>query len=129
MKRIVKIFFKVLLYFFGGLLLILSGLAVTLWIKSPGKADPITDLNGKTLTGSISTIEEITLGGQEQYLIIRGADATKPVMLFLHGGPGSPEIAFMKNTNRAIENDFVMVYWEQFVRCSSNITKDGLQRI
>jgi pimeloyl-ACP methyl ester carboxylesterase len=34
-------------------------------------------------------------------------------MLYLHGGPGSPEIAFMKETNQEIENDFVMVYWEQ----------------
>ena len=68
---------------------------------------------GKTLSGSISTIERITLGGQEQYLIIRGADTSKPVMLFLHGGPGSPETAFMKKTNLAIEKDFIMVYWEQ----------------
>jgi len=94
-------------------LVIILGLAVLLWIKSPGKAEPITDLNGKTRKGSISTIEKVTLGGQEQYIIIRGADSTKPVMLFLHGGPGNPEIAFMKNTNQAIEHDFVMVYWEQ----------------
>ncbi len=113
MKKAIKKILKVFLYIVGGLLLIILGLAVTLWINSPGKADPITDLNGKALTGSISTIEKITLGDQEQYLIIRGADKTKPVMLFLHGGPGSPELAFMKNTNLAIENDFVMVYWEQ----------------
>jgi len=35
------------------------------------------------------------------------------VMLFLHGGPGSPEIAFMKESNTELEKDFVMVYWEQ----------------
>lgn len=113
MKKILRKITKVILYIVGGLLLIILGLAVTLWIKSPGKADPITDINGETLTGSISTIEKMTLGGQEQYLIFRGADTTKPVMLFLHGGPGSPEIAFMKNANQTIENDFVMVYWEQ----------------
>lgn len=113
MKKILKITIKVLLSIVGGLLVIILGLAVILWIKSPGKTDAITDINGKTLAGSISTIEKITLGGQEQYLIIRGADITKPVMLFLHGGPGTPEIAFMKNANQAIENDFVMVYWEQ----------------
>ncbi len=113
MKNIIKKIIKVVLYIVGGLLVIILGLAVTLWIKSPGKADVITDLNGETIVGSISTIEKITLGGQEQYLIIRGADTTKPVMLFLHGGPGSPELAFMKETNQAIENDFVMVYWEQ----------------
>ena len=101
------------MYFVGGILIIFLILAISLWIKSPGKAEPITDFNGETIAGSISTIEKIMLGGQEQYLIIRGKDATKPVMLFLHGGPGSPEYAFMKATNQTIENDFVMVYWEQ----------------
>lgn len=109
MKKILKI----LLYIFSGLLIIILGIAITLWIKSPGIPQPITDLNGKVLPGSISTVEKISLGGVDQYLIIRGADSTKPVMLFLHGGPGSPEFAFMNNTNKAIENDFVMVYWEQ----------------
>ena len=113
MKRIIKISLKVILYIIGGLLVIILSLAIILWIKSPGKAVPITDSNGEIISGSISTIEKVMLGGQEQYLIIRGADSTKPVMLFLHGGPGSPEFAFMNNTNRAIENDFVMVYWEQ----------------
>ena len=113
MKRIIKISLKVILYIIGGLLVIILSLAIILWIKSPGKAVPITDSNGEIISGSISTIEKVMLGGQEQYLIIRAADSTKPVMLYLHGGPGSPEFAFMNNTNRAIENDFVMVYWEQ----------------
>ena len=108
-----KKFFKILLYIIGGLVLIILILAVTMWIKSPGKSDPITDSSGNIISGSISTIEQVMLGGMEQYLIIRGADTTKPVMLFLHGGPGSPEFAFMKKTNLEIENDFIMVYWEQ----------------
>src|SRR5210317_557408 len=109
MKKLLKVF----LYILGGLLVITIGLAILLWVKSPGTADPITDINGNKLAKSISTIEKINLGGVEQYLIIRGADSTKPMILYLHGGPGSPEIAFMKETNQDIENDFVMVYWEQ----------------
>jgi pimeloyl-ACP methyl ester carboxylesterase len=109
MKKIFKIFGYVVVL----LLIIVLGLTVTLWIKSPGKAIPITGLNGEVVPGSISTIEKVMLGGQGQYLIIRGKDSTKPVMLFLHGGPGSPEFAFMNKTNRSIEKDFVMVYWEQ----------------
>ena len=108
-----KKIFKVFLYIVGGLFVITLGLAATLRIKSPGKADPITNTNGSIIPGSISVIEKVMLGGQEQYLIIRGADKNKPVMLFLHGGPGSPEFTFMKETNRGLENDFVMVYWEQ----------------
>jgi pimeloyl-ACP methyl ester carboxylesterase len=92
---------------------ILLILAFLLWQKSPGIAEPITDMQGKPLAGSISSIEKIQLGGIDQYLIIRGSDSTKPVMLFLHGGPGSPELAFLKKTNTDIEKDFVMVYWEQ----------------
>lgn len=84
-----------------------------LWVKSPGTAQPVVDANGEEIPGSISTIEEITLGGVDQTLIIRGRDATAPVMLFLHGGPGSPEYAFFRATNPGLEDDFVMVYWEQ----------------
>ena len=108
-KRIIK----VSLYIIGGILTTVLGLFVALWIISPGKAEPIYGPDGNPLEGSISVIEKITLGGLDQYIIIRGADSTKPVMLFLHGGPGSPEIAFMKHFNTDIEKDFVMVYWEQ----------------
>jgi pimeloyl-ACP methyl ester carboxylesterase len=100
-------------YIIGGILTIVLVIFAALWIISPGKAVPITDLQGKPLEGSISVIEKLSLGGLDQYIIIRGADSTKPVMLFLHGGPGSPEIAFMKHFNADIEKDFVMVYWEQ----------------
>ena len=105
--------FRAFFYFIGGLVFIIAILMTVLWIKSPGKAAPIVDKGGNTVGKSISTIEKIEIGDQEQYLIIRGVDSTKPVILFLHGGPGSPEIAFMKKFNTAIEEDFVMVYWEQ----------------
>ena len=104
---------KATLYIIGGIMALLLVLLLALWSISPGKADPITGPDGAPLAGSISVIESITLGGIDQYLFIRGADSTKPVMLFLHGGPGSPETAFMINFNRDIEKDFVMVYWEQ----------------
>ncbi len=120
---------KVSLYIIGGILTLILGLLAVLWIISPGKTDPITGPDGKPLDGSISVIEKITLGGQDQYLIIRGADSTKTVMLFLHGGPGSPETAFMKHFNRDIEKDFVMVYWEQRgagKSWSKNIPAEGM---
>jgi pimeloyl-ACP methyl ester carboxylesterase len=113
MKNPLNKIVKVLLFIVGGLMVIILSLAVILWIKSPGTADPITDLKGEQIPGSISTIEKVMLGGQEQHLIIRGEDSTKPVMLFLHGGPGFPETAIMKKLNPAIEKDFIMVYWEQ----------------
>ena len=89
MKTIFKIIGKVVLYLLATLLIVLMLATIFLWIKSPGKPQPITDSSGVTIPGSISSIEKITLGGVEQYIIVRGEDSTKPVMLFLHGGPGS----------------------------------------
>ena len=104
---------KTILYGIIAIVLILILSTVALWIKSPGVTESITDSQGKLVEGSISVIEKVMIGGQEQYIIIRGVDKSKPIMLFLHGGPGSPEVAFIKHFNRDIENDFVMVFWEQ----------------
>ena len=61
-----------------------------------------------------STIKKIELGNAEQYLIIRGEEKkSKPIMLFLHGGPGVPELFTMKKEMAELEKKFVMVYWEQ----------------
>ncbi len=108
-NKIIKLF----LYLIGGIVTIALALFAVLWMVSPGKAEPLTGPDGAPLEGSISVIEKISLGGIDQHIIIRAADSSKPVMLFLHGGPGSPEFAFMKHFNPDIEKDFVMVYWEQ----------------
>lgn len=102
-----------MLYFAISIALVVILATITLWVKSPGISKQFTDSEGNPLEGSVSVIEKITLGGQEQHIIIRGADTSKPIMLFLHGGPGSPEVAFIKHYSPAIENDYVMVYWEQ----------------
>ena len=112
-KKCLKIVGKYLFVLFAGLIaLSLIGLLV-LHLRSPGKAVPFVDENGEIISESISTIEKVNLGGIEQYLIIRGVDSSKPVLLFLHGGPGSPELGFVKKYNPKLEHDFVVVHWEQ----------------
>lgn len=100
-----------------------------LWLKSPGEAQPITDVDGVVVPGSISAIETVMLGGIEQRMIVRGRNADAPVMLFLHGGPGSPEYPFFRKTNLGLEDSFVMVYWDQRgsgMSYSSDIPEDSM---
>jgi len=113
MKKMLIRIIKALIYIISGLLIIVVTFVIIFWFKSPGISDPIKDMSGKVIEGSISTIEEVMINNQEQYLVIRGVDSSKPVMLFVHGGPGFPETSSMKKLNKAIEKDFVMVYWEQ----------------
>jgi pimeloyl-ACP methyl ester carboxylesterase len=65
--------------------------------------------------GSAQRIEEaafITIGGIEQWVTIRGDDRRKPVLLFLHGGPGDVQSPFV-STYAPYEKDFVLVQWDQ----------------
>jgi pimeloyl-ACP methyl ester carboxylesterase len=114
MKRV----FRVLLSVLAAILGLTIILAVIIFFKSPGSPQPVKGSNNEPLPQSISTIEKVSLGDYEQYLIIRGADSTLPVMLFLHGGPGSPELPF-RQMNPGLEKSFIMVYWEQRGACKS----------
>ena len=69
--------------------------------------------DGQPLHGSIATMEKVELGGVDQWLIIRGQDTSKPVLLFLSGGPGASEAARVLRFNQELEKHFVVVIWEQ----------------
>lgn len=58
---------------------------------SPGKPKALLDGSRKPLAGSVSEKIRIPINGVEQGMFIVGKDTTKPVLLFLHGGPGMPE--------------------------------------
>lgn len=63
----------------------------------------------------IESLEEVNLGGVKQWILIRGQDKSNPVLLFLHGGPGQPIIyrARELGVGLKLEQNFVMVYWDQ----------------
>lgn len=92
-------------------LVLLLGLG-WLYLYSSGTTKPIVDTQGQAVTGSIASLECIDLNGAKQWILIRGYDTTKPVLLFVHGGPGSPEMPLLTN-NEALEKRFVVVNWDQ----------------
>ncbi len=63
----------------------------------------------------INSLEKVTLGGVDQWILIRGLDRSKPVLLFLHGGPGSALFPCARDLGVGLnlEKHVVMVYWEQ----------------
>ncbi len=62
---------------------------------------------------SISQSERIILGGWSQAIRIRGDDCEKnPVLLFVHGGPGLPEMP-LAHLNADLERYFTVVQWDQ----------------
>ncbi|HSL45348.1 MAG TPA: alpha/beta hydrolase [Anaerolineales bacterium] len=63
--------------------------------------------------GSVTSLEKIELGGMEQWIQIRAQDASNPVLLWLHGGPGAAQMSVARHFNGALEEHFVVVHWDQ----------------
>ncbi len=74
---------------------------------------PFTGTNGKELEESIAVLEKVKLGGIDQWIIIRGSDASRPLLLFLHGGPGATAAPLVRKLLPELEDLFVVVHWEQ----------------
>ena len=54
----------------------------------------------------------ILINGIEQWVTIKG-ESSKPVILFLHGGPGSPMSPYSDSLFKDWEKDFIIVQWDQ----------------
>lgn len=61
----------------------------------------------------INRLEQVRLGGISQWISIRSNDPSKPVLLFLHGGPGSANLAKLRVETPALEDHFIVVNWDQ----------------
>ena len=74
---------------------------------------PITDANGKPVPGSVAEMRTVRINNTDQWIVVRGRDATAPVLLYLAGGPGGTETGWFRKFHAELENHFVVVNWEQ----------------
>jgi len=63
-------------------------------------------------TNSIVEGRYVKIGGIHQWITIRGEDRINPVLLFIHGGPGSTYSIFSPLL-RSWEKHFTIVHWDQ----------------
>jgi pimeloyl-ACP methyl ester carboxylesterase len=74
---------------------------------------------GRTFTPPIGTpngiaeLKPVDLNGYPQWLLIRGQDVSRPLLLFLHGGPGESNMWLAHYTMKELEQHFVCVNWDQ----------------
>ena len=55
----------------------------------------------------------IDINGQRQYILARGTDKSNPVILYLHGGPGSPDACMSFVFTDDLIDDYTVVCWDQ----------------
>ena len=64
-------------------------------------------------TSPITEQRFVTIGGIEQWITIEGDNKSNPVILFIHGGPGSTMSQFGNQMYAGWEKDFTLVNWDQ----------------
>lgn len=64
------------------------------------------------IAGGIAEEGFVPIGGIDQWISIRGEDRKNPVLLFVHGGPGSSYSMFTPHLRRW-EEHFTIVQWDQ----------------
>lgn len=55
----------------------------------------------------------VTLGGQEQYVLMRGMSNDNPVIIYLHGGPSSPDTYVTYGFTDYLIDEYTIVAWDQ----------------
>ena len=83
------------------------GIIGVLWFGFKSYTDPILAQH------AMAKLEAINVNGDRQWILARGCDRRKPVLLFLHGGPGMPAMFTAHAFQRPLEKDFVVVHWDQ----------------
>ncbi|NVE01192.1 alpha/beta hydrolase [Massilia sp. BJB1822] len=77
------------------------------------KAQNIKEPEAKNLSIEIDELLTPEIGGIKQFVQIKTNDASKPVLLFLSGGPGSSLMGNAESFTGALKDKFTIVQWDQ----------------
>ena len=90
----------------ASLVLIAAAAGGLIWKSLPARSAPVAGPD------PIAELIPAEIGGVTQWLLIRGADRNAPILLWLHGGPGSAQMP-IHGLTAELERDFVVVHWDQ----------------
>jgi len=92
---------------------IMLALSSTILLCSCSTTRPFLDVKGEVINGSIADYVDVEIGGVKQSLYIRGINQRNPILLFIHGGPGTPYDGLAYKFQEKIEQEFIVVHWAQ----------------
>ncbi|GAB3090922.1 alpha/beta fold hydrolase [Lysobacter terrae] len=61
----------------------------------------------------VEELKLVEIGGIRQWISVRGNDRRNPILLYIHGGPGSVEMVESYGYQRPWEDFFTVVQWDQ----------------
>ncbi len=62
---------------------------------------------------SVALLERIRIGEGEQWILERSENIDNPIILYLHGGPGTSQMTSNRRNTQHLEKYFTVVNWDQ----------------
>jgi pimeloyl-ACP methyl ester carboxylesterase len=89
-------------------------LIIFIFLSLPGWAGAQQNDGSQDAVALNNILEEkfVLINGINQWVTIKG-NRSKPVVLFIHGGPGSPLSPYADHLYKSWESDFIVVQWDQ----------------
>lgn len=61
----------------------------------------------------VAVLEKLRIGEADQWIFARSDDVANPLVLFLHGGPGTSQLSSNPRHTRDLAKHFIVVDWDQ----------------
>lgn len=104
---------KVLILVIGGALFLAAVGVVAAIINLELTRQQIAEKRRIQSQNGVDASETVLIGGIPQFINIRGRDSQNPILLYLHGGPGTPMQPIAHAFQDRWEEHFTVVQWDQ----------------
>jgi pimeloyl-ACP methyl ester carboxylesterase len=79
----------------------------------PAGTQRIRLTQGSDPAKAIAVLEKLSIGGSDQWILERSENTDNPIILFLHGGPGTSQLTLNRRNTKDLEKSFIVVNWDQ----------------
>lgn len=93
-----------------GLVVSIAAVALAVLFLVPGRTRGIDSARHPR---GIAVLEPVPVNGTRQWVLVRSEDVSNPVLLFVHGGPGTSQLALNRKNTGPLEKHFTVVNWDQ----------------
>ncbi len=106
--------YTIIYYLLAVLINLTASIAMAQQNNDLGRAkEIISDLDSIVAPGGVQESYQVLVGGENQWVYVRGQDKVNPIILFIHGGPASPMAPLSWAFQRPMEEYFTVVQYDQ----------------
>jgi pimeloyl-ACP methyl ester carboxylesterase len=88
-------------------------LACIFFLLRPAYSPAIKPAPPSAFRKPLAELRKIEIGDASQWITIRATNTDNPLLLFLHGGPGTSQLTLNRHNTKSLESHFIIVNWDQ----------------